>query len=128
MAYKFGTSFPFGIAALTTGPRTGYRAPKQYLPGVDGARVYRLGRDTRTWTIRGRLITNGLDTMLTTIRAYESFIDGKLYVFEDANGGKWQNCLMTDYRPLGPVEYCTLPGGGDGCTVEITATIEQLTP
>lgn len=113
----------FGTQTKLLGPFTSYRTQRETLPGVNGARQYRLGKGTVLWTVQGRLSAPTLADLHEQLRLAQSYIDGMLYVFTDNADGVYDNCALNDFRPVG--NYINT---GFGFTVAVQATVEWLAP
>lgn len=124
----YGGSAIFGQFNKQSGPSRPYRALRSQLPTVDGARVYRLGKDPVVWTVRGRLIGASLAALNGSIAGAIAMQDGQTRTFIDNGGTAFLNCILTDFRSVGPFTSITLPNGTPGATVEVQGTIEQLSP
>jgi hypothetical protein len=121
--FTFNGQAIFGGQNRQGGPWRPYRAQEEQLPGVDGCRIYRLGKGSQFWTVRGRLLALTLPALNAAIRAGQSLVDGNIYTFVDNGGASHTNCMMTDYRPAGPFEPVSV-----GFSVEITAAVQQISP
>jgi hypothetical protein len=128
MSCTFNGQSIFGSFNKVTGPSRGYRAMRSQLPAVDGVRVYRLGKDTQIWIVRGRITGASLSSVLTTINAGLALHDGQTHAFVDLAGTSHSNCMLNDYRPIGNYRAIILAGGSGATTVEVQGTVEQLAP
>jgi hypothetical protein len=107
-------------------PGTPYRSTREWLPGVNGFRVYRLGGGSTIWQVRGRLTALNFPSLNALIRRGQSYVDGRIYTFVDNAGQSHRNCLMNDFRPVGPWEACKLASGQAGVTIEVQGTVESV--
>jgi len=85
-------------------------------------RIVGVGVDTRTWTLRGRLVSTTLDALQRSIASTQDML-GMVSTFEETGGTRWRNCVLIDFRPAGEYRRCMV-GGADFFTVEVTATVE----
>lgn len=119
----------FGEQIRMLGPFGGReRTVDSRLPGVNGARSYRLGRDIMTWTIRGRLTKFTERSISDAIMAGIRYMDGQVYTFTDNWGGRFDNCRLADFRQIGGFQAIRSGGNARGFTVEIQATVEWMSP
>lgn len=119
----FNELYIFGVGVRVAGPMRSYRNQREQLPMVDGFRVYRLGQNGWTWKIRGRLVAATPAELTAQLEIAQDLADGQLYTFVDNAGGSFDDCMLSDYRPAGPMQWSHL-----GYTVEIDATVEWLSP
>ncbi len=110
------------------GPTGKYRAMREFLPGVDGARIYRLGRDPIMWTVRGRVTGLSMASLIDAIEAGVSLENGQLYTFVDSAGNSYNNCLLSSFGPIGEFEGCTMPSAQSAVTVIVQGVIEWMSP
>ena len=128
MVATFGGKNVFGIAQKVQGPFLAIATQSSTLPGVDGERLYSLGKRNQTWTVRGRLVSVSLNELDKAIRLGQSLMDGAVHNFGDGRRGtQIKNCQMVDYRPVGAVEP-VLYGGAYQYTTEVVATVKCLAP
>jgi hypothetical protein len=127
MAALFDQVPIFGVTIRQTGPFSSYRLQRESLPGTAGFRGYRLGQGPVSWTIRGRLIASSLAQMTSLLFQYGSYNNGKTFQFSDNGGVEFQNCFLTDYRPVGPYMSVVI-GGFARVTVEVQGTVEWSSP
>lgn len=118
----------FGLYTKQTGPVRPYRAMRSQLPTVNGVRVYRLGKDTQTWVVRGRLVGGSVAALITAINAANTLVDGQTRTFVDVGGNNHANCVLNDFRQIGQFATITLANGAAGATVVVQGTVEQLSP
>lgn len=118
----------FGSPTSQTGPEGSYRAQDEQLPGVDGVRVYRLGRNPELWRIRGRLTAGSLELVRQAASLGKTYVDGNLYNFTDSSGHVYKNCQLMSFTPVGPYEGIQLPSNAGGVTVEVDAVVRWVAP
>ena len=121
MAVLFARKDIFGTPVSVTGPVKAIRTQRESLPGVNGVRIYRLGEDTRTWSVRGRLTALSLQKLISLLEFGQSYQNGKLYQFQDSSGLKYDNCMLNDFRASSPRTWSSA-----GYTIQIQATVEQV--
>lgn len=124
----FGGSAIFGTFNRLDGPVRQYRAMRSQLPTVDGVRVYRIGKDVKVWSVRGRIIVGSVVNAISAVQTGIALQDGQPRVFVDTGGLAHANCILNDFRPIGPYTAINLSSGAYAVTVVIRATIEQLSP
>lgn len=124
----YGGQQIWGTRTRQGGPFRPYRAMRSQLPSVDGARVYRIGKDPRVWTVRGRLFANGLASLNSTILSYQALADGQTRTFNDAGGASHSNCILTRYGPVGAFQVYADLNGQSRVTVEVEGVVECLAP
>lgn len=128
MAVTFNSVSLFGSQfTKVAGPVAGYRAQRSQLPGVNGVRLYRLGKEPRVWTVRGRLIAATAASLESAVIAAGDYINGNLYTFATA-AASYTNCRLTSFVEIGRRQTIILPNGSGAATVEVQGTIEQVTP
>lgn len=129
MAHLWNGSPLFGSPTRSEGPGGPMRLHETKLPGVNGGRVYVLGRDPWVWKISGRLSGFSLSAVKTAIKSGIAAANGSVGTFTDSDGSAYANCILKDFRTAGDFEGMTDPSSGAAAvTVEITANIEWLSP
>ena len=116
----------FGLHGLRCeGPVGKARLMQERLPGVDGFRVYRLAKDSAVFVATGRIYVataGALEATLLTAARY--VMNGTIGQFVTTAGGRYANCLMTDYHETTPKRR--LQNGA--VTVRVQATIVWMAP
>lgn len=128
---KFNGIDLFGDNIRMEGPFGGdERTVVSKLPGVSGGRIYRMGRDTSTWTIRGRITRLTEKSMREAIEQGIRYKNGQVYTFTDNWGQRYDFCRLVEFRQITPFRAVRLSGSSNarGFTVEIQATIEWMSP
>jgi hypothetical protein len=113
----------FGVACKQEGPRFSYRSQHEQLPGVDGARVYRMGANPRFYTVRGWLTALTYPQLGALIASAQQLINGQIYPFCSNDGAVHPSCILNTFEPAGPFHAIT---GGVCC--EVIGTVEDLNP
>lgn len=128
MIHLFNNKPIFGITTRQSGPTGDYRAQEEQLPGVDGVRLYRLGRNPEVWRVRGRIVGLSLEDVRRLIGNGKIFVDGQVYNFTDSSGHIYNNCQLVSFNPTGDYEGIDLPNGTGGVTVEVDAVVRWIAP
>ena len=98
---SYGGSQIFGtIGTYSIGPRHEYRALRQWLPGIDGYRIYRLGRTHGgVWVCGGRLVYDSKALLEAALDTFGQMIDGRLRTFQTSGGLLYSNCQLVGFEP-----------------------------
>src|SRR4051812_47674587 len=87
----------FGICTKEDIGDQAYRALKSALPGVDGVRVYRMGKGTQIFTIEGRLVATTRAGLSAAIQGANALRNGVLHAYTAADGTNYANCLLNSF-------------------------------
>ena len=126
-AHLFNGLRLFGWPTRQGGPIPAYRTQKHVIPGIRGFRIFDLGAESLTYTVRGRISTLSLAECEELVALGCSYVDANVYQFRTTSLLLLNNCNMTDFRPVGGfqrMKYRTL----DAWTVEVQGTVVWMNP
>jgi hypothetical protein len=76
------------------------------MPGIAGFRVYALGTNSWTWTVRGILVKSTRAALEADVINGASYVDAGLYNFVTGAGTTFNNCLMNSFEPVSDILAC----------------------